>query len=48
MEDPAKNDTLAARFAGSLNFNVGIYNDFDSICRGKELLKQASPSRDGR
>ena len=43
MEDPVRM-IRAARFAGSLNFNIDI-NDFDSICRNKELLKQASPSR---
>ena len=43
MEDPVRM-IRAARFAGSLNFNIDI-NDFDSICRNKELLKQASQSR---
>ena len=43
MEDPVRM-IRAARFAGSLNFNIDT-NDFDSICRNKELLKQASPSR---
>ena len=42
MEDPVRM-IRAARFAGSLNFNIDI-NDFDSICRNKEL-KTSSPSR---